>query len=171
MKEVYDNFGYFLEDVFKLDFYKSDHGINHWERVRIIGEHLAKYTGADPEVVYFFAYCHDVKRENEGSDPMHGFRAAEFVKGFFHLQDGAEDGDVSKKQIEQLKYACGFHCQSGAKSDDVTIQTCWDADRLDLWRVGIVPDPFFLNTEKAKEKETIEWSKRLYENWEDLSED
>lgn len=161
------NLVYFLENVFKLDLFKSKHGISHWERVRIIGEYLAKYTGADPEVVYFFAYCHDVKRENEGDDPLHGLRAADFVQGYFQ----PEYEDLSTKQIEQLKYACGFHCQSGAKSDDVTIQTCWDADRLDLWRVGMIPDPYFLSTEEAKKKETIEWSKKLYENWEDLSEE
>lgn len=163
MDRDFYNFGYSLENVFKLDINKSKHGISHWDRVKTIGEYLAKYTGADTDVVYFFAYCHDVKRENEGDDPMHGARAANFVEGFFN----PEWGDLSKKQIEQLKYACGFHCQSSAKSDDVTIQTCWDADRLDLWRVGIIPDPYFLNTDKAKERETIEWSKKLYENWED----
>ena len=164
MNENHFEFAYLLEDYFKLDFYKSDHGINHWERVRILGEHLAKVTGADPDVVYYFAYCHDIKRENEGTDPKHGLRAAEFVNGFFIPYP--EDADLNKKQIEQLKYACGFHCQSGAKSDDITIQTCWDADRLDLWRVGVVPDPYFLNTEEAKQKETIEFAKNLYEKWE-----
>jgi hypothetical protein len=37
--------------------------------------------------------------------------------------------------------------------------------------VGMIPDPYFLNTDKAKEKETIEWSKKLYENWEYLGDD
>jgi uncharacterized protein len=41
---------------------------------------------------------------------------------------------------------------------DVTIQTCWDADRLDLGRVGIYPDPKRLCTEVAKRSETIEWA-------------
>lgn len=155
-------FGSLLANTFKLDWEKSDHGISHWERVNIIGKYLAKYTGADLDVVYFFAYCHDIKRGDEGDDLLHGIRSAEFVKAYFK----PECGELSKKQIEQLEFACRFHCQSSVKSDDITIQTCWDADRLDLWRIGIIPDPFFLNTAKAKERETIEFSKSLYENWE-----
>ena len=41
---------------------------------------------------------------------------------------------------------------------DVTIQTCWDADRLDLGRVGIYPSPEYLSTEIAKRPETIRWA-------------
>ena len=32
-----------------------------------------------------------------------------------------------------------------------TIDACFDSDRLDLWRVGIIPDPDRLATEKGKE--------------------
>ena len=39
-----------------------------------------------------------------------------------------------------------------------TIQTCWDADRLDLGRVGITPDPSWLCTEAAKRPEVIAWA-------------
>jgi hypothetical protein len=35
---------------------------------------------------------------------------------------------------------------------DITVQTCWDADRLDLPRVGIQPLPQFLCTEAAKKR-------------------
>ena len=143
----------------------SHHGISHWERVRDIGRYLAQHTGADKDIVDLFAYFHDLKRENDGVDPKHGLRAAEFVESLY----SQGWNDLSKKQLNQLVYACGFHCQSGAKSDDITVQTCWDADRLDLWRIGVKPDPFFLNTDIAKDPKTIEWSKRLYENWENLS--
>ena len=40
----------------------------------------------------------------------------------------------------------------------MTIQTCWDADRLDLGRVGMMPDPRFLSTEIAKRRDTICWA-------------
>ncbi|MCK9230516.1 MAG: hypothetical protein M0Q23_07305 [Syntrophales bacterium] len=30
---------------------------------------------------------------------------------------------------------------------NIHIAACWDADRLDLGRVGIVPDEAFMNTE------------------------
>lgn len=38
----------------------------------------------------------------------------------------------------------------GDVSTDPTIQSCWDADRLDLGRVGIIPLPRFLSNEAAK---------------------
>ena len=34
----------------------------------------------------------------------------------------------------------------GCVHADPTIGTCWDADRLDLWRVGITPHARFLRT-------------------------
>ena len=37
-----------------------------------------------------------------------------------------------------LEEACRLHT-NGQREADVTIQTCWDADRLDLLRVGTHP--------------------------------
>jgi uncharacterized protein len=37
----------------------------------------------------------------------------------------------------------------------VTVSTCWDADRLDLGRVGIEPHPDYLCTAEARHPETI----------------
>ena len=39
--------------------------------------------------------------------------------------------------------------QAGDVSTDATIQTCWDADRLDLGRVGIFPSAKYLSQEAA----------------------
>ena len=39
---------------------------------------------------------------------------------------------------------------------DITVQTCWDADRLDLGRVGIRPDPRRLCTAAARNPRMIE---------------
>ena len=40
----------------------------------------------------------------------------------------------------------------------VTVQTSFNADRLDLGRVGKLPNPEFLCTEAAREPKTIEWA-------------
>ena len=108
-----------------------DHGISHWHRVKELGRYLAKYTGADTTVTDYFAYFHDMKRENEGHDPYHGLRAAQLI---YKLHDGGEL-DLSKMQWIQLTIACIFHCLPEDESKDITIKTCYDADRLDLWRV------------------------------------
>ena len=136
---------------FALDI-NSLHGIKHWRRVAEIGNYLAKHTGADIEVVNLFAYLHDSKREDEYEDLWHGKRASIFVEELYNKKPF----DISKSQLDKLLFACEHHSNSNVKSNDVTIQTCWDADRLDLHRVGTIPKKEFLNTDFAKQDEVIE---------------
>lgn len=123
------------------------HGISHWQRVRENGLQLAEINGADAAVVEYFAFLHDVKRLNDGRDPQHGQRAADFARTIrstlIHLSD---------LQFEQLAYACAEHTR-GLRHTGITIGTCWDADRLDLGRVNIIPDPKHLCTEAARDPE------------------
>ena len=120
------------------------HGLEHWQHVERNGLYLARFSGADPLVVSCFAYCHDCMRENDGFDPEHGPRGAKYAKSL-----GANFLELSKKQLETLCLACETHT-SGSSTEDITVGTCWDADRLDLGRIGIVPDKKFLQTKEAK---------------------
>ncbi|XZE56384.1 hypothetical protein SH139x_002495 [Planctomycetaceae bacterium SH139] len=135
------------EYVLPLD---GDHGIAHWARVLENGLQLAKETGANVEVVSLFAVLHDSRRINEFTDPEHGPRAAEFAAelrgSVFDLDDHA---------FRLLHRACEGHTHE-LTHPDITIQTCWDSDRLDLGRVGIMPHPSRLCTEVAKRPETIQ---------------
>ena len=135
----------------------SMHGISHWMRVERLGLMLAEKTGADRCVVSMFAYLHDSKRENELVDPEHGARAADFVS---ELHKSGEIS-ISKKPMEQLTHACRYHNDPTAKSADITVMTCWDADRLDLWRVGDTPDPARLNTAAARDPSMIKFASLL----------
>lgn len=128
------------------------HGVSHWTRVRETGLRLAEKTGANPHVVELFAYLHDSKRQNEGRDPGHGARAAEFV---CTLQGSIID--LLDHELELLLYACTYHTD-GLIEADVTVQTCWDADRLDLGRVGIRPQARYLCTPAARDAEMIQWA-------------
>ena len=145
-----------IKKQFKLDIH-SLHGISHWERVRKIGFYLAATTEADFRVVNLFSLLHDSQRENEDYDPYHGFRASEYVQLLF--TSGLLPLD--QKQLDQLKYACLHHSERNAQSDDITIQTCWDADRLDLCRLGIIPDNKFFYTEVGKSKKAIDFVLQL----------
>jgi uncharacterized protein len=49
-----------------------------------------------------------------------------------------------------LQEACRLHT-SAHRTGNPTIDACFDADRLDLGRVGITPDPNKMATEKGKE--------------------
>jgi uncharacterized protein len=122
----------------------SIHGPEHWRRVERNGVWLATSTGADLVVVRLFALFHDSRRVNEYVDDGHGLRGANLagqLRGkFYELPDSAFD---------KLEYACIWHTES-IHHDDPTIGTCWDADRLDLGRVGTLPDPSFMSTNAGK---------------------
>ena len=126
------------------------HGEGHWMRVLYNGRILAKETGANLNVVELFAVMHDCKRDNEHYDLDHGRRAAEYV----HEIRG-KWFDITDEETELLVEACRYH-SDGLVEGDITVQTCWDSDRLELGRVGIKPVPKRLCTEFAKRKDVIE---------------
>jgi uncharacterized protein len=138
----------FIREQFELDWH-GIHGANHWARVRLNGLMLSKQTGANPKVVELFAFLHDSQRWNEGRDPQHGLRAASVARelhGRLFRLDEAE--------LILLEQACQEH-SDGVLDADITVQTCWDADRLDLGRVGKIPDPERLCTEFARQEDVI----------------
>jgi uncharacterized protein len=101
-----------------------------------------------------FALFHDVARRNDAWDPRHGARAAVLLRSLPRALvplDGA--------QTELLAYACTYHAD-GLVEADQTVQTCWDADRLDLGRVGTRPLPNLLCTDAARNPEVIAWAWR-----------
>ena len=57
---------------------------------------------------------------------------------------------VTAAQLELLQHAC-FEHTNGQVSSDPTVGACWDADRLDLPRVGVTPNPALFSTERAHE--------------------
>ena len=145
-----------IKDQYQLNL-NSDHGIHHWKRVDEIGLYLSKETGADTTVVSLFAYLHDSKRINEDYDPEHGERAAFFASELYK----EELLDITVGQLNNLVTACKFHSKSEIKPTNITVAICWDADRLDLWRLGATPDPEFLFSSAAKSKESLEYSYHL----------
>lgn len=128
------------------------HGVAHWARVLENGSKLSEATGAKIEVVRLFSIFHDSKRINEGSDRDHGQRGADFAAELSGRLFELPDDD-----FELLYLACVGHTYERTHPD-ITIQTCWDADRLDLGRVGITPQPSHLCTDVAKTKEMIRWA-------------
>jgi uncharacterized protein len=120
------------------------HGVVHWARVLENGLRIAEANGADQEVVTLFALFHDSRRVNEDRDEGHGQRGGQFARSLrgklVHL-----DND----RFELLFQACRLHTD-GHTTGDRTLLACWDADRLDLGRVGITPDPRRLGTKAGR---------------------
>lgn len=129
---------------FKLDL-DGHHGEWHWSRVNRRGLELAKTTGANLKVVTCFAFLHDACRIDEDADPDHGPRGAAYMmtlNAFANL--GLNDTE------ERLLFEAIHDHSDGKLSTEPTIATCWDADRLDLWRVGMTPAARYLSTDAAK---------------------
>jgi len=128
------------------------HGITHWARVLENGRRLSQQVDADPLVLEYFAIFHDARRVNEAIDHGHGKRGFQLAR---ELRGAAFELDDDRFAL--LEQACNEHT-SGLTKANVSVQVCWDADRLDLFRVGIRPTPYYLCTEAAKEAEVMEWA-------------
>jgi uncharacterized protein len=134
------------------------HGCQHWQTVAAFGTILARETpGADPAITLLFGILHDCLRVDDGRDPDHGRRAGALASA---LNGGLFTLDLPR--LETLVEALDGHVD-GYTSDDPTIGVCWDADRLHLWRVGVVPDADFLSTVAGRDR--IGWARTQLELW------
>ncbi|HLU50308.1 MAG TPA: hypothetical protein VK116_19565 [Planctomycetota bacterium] len=134
---------------------RSIHGPSHWKRVEEIGLRLAIDTGADRDVITLFALYHDSRRELECDDPRHGERGA-----LLALEHRGKLFDLDDASFEKLYVACVEHTD-GHLSEDPTIGACWDADRLDLSRLGIKPRVESLSTGPARDPAMVAWAWEL----------
>ena len=140
-----------VKEQYRLN-WNGIHGISHWMRVYQNGMELAEKTGADKKIVTLFAFLHDACRKDDDYDLDHGERAAEFIDtlqgSVLHLSDS---------DLEVLKEACVYHSHPSCRGN-ITMKTCYDADRLDLGRhgVSIIPDLRYLCTEAAQDPDMMD---------------
>lgn len=128
---------------------RGTHGVWHWLRVRSNGLALADATpDADCEVVELFALLHDSQRFDEYEDLEHGARAAVFVERL------SAEGIITlgRARLKTLMKACAGHTIE-ARSKNPTIGCCYDADRLDLSRLGDAPDDRYMSTKASADPE------------------
>jgi uncharacterized protein len=132
-------------ELAKKEFIMEDHsihGFEHWEEVEKNAIMLANQPGVDLTVVRLFAYIHDCRRQDDHIDPEHGQRSAQFV---LELKQSGELDFLNEEQVNTLWFACKNH-NDGVVSDDVTIGTCFDSDRIELIRCGMIPRPVLMST-------------------------
>ena len=127
--------------IWKLNIY----GKSHFDNVMRNGMTLLVPL-ANKNVIIAFAYLHDVERSNDANDRSHGEKAALLVDAIknIYLSEFTED------EISLLKEACKLHGRTH-KTGNITLDICLDADRLDLPRMGIIPTPEQMATEKGAE--------------------
>ena len=134
-------------------------------RVAAAGIRLLRDSGEGiPTLVLTFALFHDSMRLHDGGDSQHGVRAAAFLRSVPQelIRIPADGMDVVTSALEQ---------HSGAKtSSEPSTAICWDADRVNLWRLGIEPHPQYLSTRSALEIR-LGWAKALQDQeftWNEL---
>lgn len=131
---------------------RGTHGVSHWARVLENGRRLAEASGASLAVVSLFAVFHDSRRVNEGWDRHHGLRGAEYAATL-----RGKLFDLTDAEFDDLYHACAQHTD-GKTQANVNLQVCWDADRLDLYRVGTRPEPARLCTPAARDAAMLDWA-------------
>ena len=101
--------------------------------------------GVDTQVMFLFALLHDTMRQNDGHAPEPGRLAATFAVCVLGagVQEQVELRCADPEQPFRVELA-------GTVSTDPTVGACWDADRLDLPRVGVTPRPELFSTEAAR---------------------
>ncbi len=135
---------------FSLDVNHGWHGISHWARVWRNARELCEVMGEDPTVPCLFAFLHDSQRFDEGVDSEHGPRAAVWIGELFY----DHKLNIKASDFSLLVTAIAGHSNGGTEEHPI-VQICWDSDRLDLGRVGTMPDPQYLCTDHAKKEDTI----------------
>jgi uncharacterized protein len=143
-------------------YYSPIHGRRHYANVMAAGIELAAHFNLNPKLFKYFAYLHDSCRENEGYDPQHGPRAADYIDSIKDLID------LCQAERWMLQSACTLH--TSAKPWDgykytLYEKACFDSDRSDIIRTGLAVDPKYLFTSKAKELYVTEERNYEYDMW------
>jgi uncharacterized protein len=138
----------FLEKIihqFSLDVH-GIHGPEHWIRVYENGYRLAQLTGPDVNVIMWFFLLHDCRRVTKSEDLGPGQRAADYARKH------KREIDLDENEFSLLVQALSCHTRGCDYRADITVQTCLDADRLDIVRTGCMVDPAQLYAEAAKDE-------------------
>ncbi len=127
----------------------SIHGPAHWRRVEQNALRISATNSAVVDVVRLFAVFHDSRRESDSFDLGHGERGARYA-----AELRGDLFDLSDVHFELLQFACTWHTH-GKLSGNPTIGACWDADRLDLTRIGEMPNAKYMSTELGRSLSSI----------------
>lgn len=129
---------------------KGIHGVKHAERVLFHCVNLAnvnKLTDEQKDILYLAAVYHDIGRESDGSDIMHGYKSYEKLEklNLLNIQN------VDKKNT--IKYIIENHCIEDNKRKDIYVNSdssflldlFKDADALDRIRISDLNKEYLRN--------------------------
>ncbi len=128
------------------------HGMPHLRQVALTAGRLAVLVGCDVESAVVAGFLHDCARVHDGGGNRHAHDSAvlarRLLKTFYPHLDAP-----------RLCEAIARHAD-GRTTDDPLAACLWDADRLDLCRLGIEADPRLLSTRAARRVAAIRRRRR-----------
>jgi uncharacterized protein len=147
------------------------HGPAHWARVHRFAKALLKREQVPVEAetcVLLFAWLHDLAREDDEGTRTHAVDGAAQLDRILP----AIGEPLSADQRETVRGAIQYHSDGMVAPEAVaaglfervawppelvarTVGCCWDADRLDLPRVGIAPDPALMSTSSWRDVQVL----------------
>ena len=132
---------------FKL-LHSGYHGVDHWSRVFNNSKQINKLMSnkVNEDLLFLFAFFHDVERTNEGHDLIHGKEAAKLLEEL----NNSELFSLTENDLNELQGAMELH-SNGVITGTILQKICYDSDRLDLWRADIKINPVYLCTDAAKQ--------------------
>ena len=152
-----------VDTVRELAWHVSDlHGVAHWARVYRYGKALASGLRLHPtykDCIEIFAWTHDLARIDDSGGPQHAKDGARYFDAYVSMVFP----HLTSMQCNIIHTAIYHHAEGisadegwhegwfthldGSKDDILnTIGCCWDADRLDLLRLDMEPDPNRMST-------------------------
>lgn len=133
------------------------HGELHWRAVAAAGIEIASSVSERSDIALAFGMIHDSQRERDDWDPDHGVRAANWLICSVTLASL-----IGTEERELLASACLYH-DRGMTTQNPLIGTLWDADRINLWRVGLCPDESYFSVLSGDA--FIDMRDRYHEAW------
>ena len=119
-------------DWFLLQPPSSLHGVTHTARVMVWASILSRDTPWFTPVLWAAA-CHDLRRQEDGRDAEHGFRAGQWVR-----ENLATYYPLPQDTLELIANACTWHVTADRDTQwqHPVLKYLKDADGLDRVRLG-----------------------------------
>lgn len=152
------------KDLIKPEFFVapfSAHGLNHAMRVLILTQELSDLYGIDNYLKNILLYCavfHDIGRENQEVDAMHGYKSFQKVLDMQLVPDWFDEYTLiifkyivenHPIDIEQAKSELKIFLPKDRENVFFALKIFKDADTLDRCRFGFV-NRYYLCTEKSQ---------------------
>ena len=118
------------------------HGIPHLRRVAVTAGRIAASIGEDIESAVVAGFLHDCARNDDGGGTCHALDSAVLAKKLLSMFYPHLD-------VVRLCDAIARHAD-GETTKDLLVACVWDADRLDLSRLGIEVNSDLLSTSVAR---------------------